>query len=298
MTSPGLFPGRLGLAESRIPHADRHGLVWLVFGRLYVEDGTLKFVASQSDTLEAGEYSIPYQGVSMILLGPGTSVTHDALRILARHGVLLAAVGDGGVKFYTAPPMGQGRSEVARQHARLWADEKGRIDIARKMYAIRFGQVLPHKDITVLRGIEGARLKETYRLCAEKFGVKWDGRHYDRANPNATDIPNQAINHAATFVESAADVAVAAIGAVPPLGFIHEDSSNAFTLDIADLFRADVTLPLAFSTARDVTAQRGLNLERELRKRAAALFRREKLIPKMIDRIKELLGVDDGSGDT
>lgn len=298
MSQPGLFAGRLGLAQSRIPHADRHGLIWLVFGKLYVEDGTLKFLASKSDTLDAGEYSIPYQAVSMILLGPGTSVTHDALRILARHGVLLAAVGEGGVKFYTAPPMGQGRSAVARQHARLWSDEKARVDVARKMYAIRFGQVLPHKDITVLRGIEGGRMKETYRLTAEKFSVPWEGRRYDRGNPDATDIPNQAINHAATFVEAAADVAVAAVGAIPPLGFVHEDSSNAFTLDIADLFRADVTLPLAFATARLVLANRQLVLERELRKSAAALFRSEKLIPRMIDRIKEILDVDDGSGDT
>jgi CRISPR-associated protein Cas1 len=297
MSQPGLFAGRLGLAQSRIPHADRHGLIWLVFGKLYVEDGTLKFLASKSETLDAGEYSIPYQAVSMILLGPGTSVTHDALRILARHGVLLAAVGEGGVKFYTAPPMGQGRSAVARQHARLWSDERARIDVARKMYAIRFGQVLPHKDITVLRGIEGGRMKETYRLTAEKFGIPWEGRRYDRGNPDAADIPNQAINHAATFVEAAADVAVAAVGAIPPLGFVHEDSSNAFTLDIADLFRADVTLPLAFATARLVLANRQLVLERELRKSAAALFRSEKLIPRMIDRIKEILDVDDGSGD-
>lgn len=297
MSGANLFAGRLGLAQSRIPHADRHGLVWLVFGRLFVEDGTLKFIASQSDTLDAGEYAVPYQAVSMILLGPGTSVTHDALRILARHGVLLAAIGEGGVKFYTAPPMGQGRSEVARQHATLWADETARLDVARKMYAIRFGQVLPHRDIAVLRGIEGARMKEAYRVTAEKFGVRWEGRYYDRANPNATDAANQAINHAATFVEAAADVAVAAVGALPPLGFIHEDSSNAFTLDIADLFRADITLPLAFAVARDAARDRQLNLERELRKQAAALFRREKLIPRMIDRIKGILDVDDGSRD-
>ncbi len=297
MSGAGLFAGRLGLAQSRIPHVDRHGLLWLIFGRLHVEDGTLKFVATQSDTLDAGEYAIPYQGVSMILLGPGTSVTHDALRILARHGVLLAAVGEGGVKFYTAPPMGQGRSEVARQHARLWANETARVDVARKMYAFRFGQVLPHKDITVLRGIEGARLKETYRLTAEKFGVPWQGRRYDRANPQATDVPNLAINHAATFVEAAADVAVAAIGALPPLGFIHEESSNAFTLDVADLVRADVTLPLAFAAAKAALAKPELNLERELRRRAAATFRSEKVIPRLIDRVKELLGVDDGGGD-
>jgi CRISPR-associated protein Cas1 len=295
--STGLLVGRLGLAQARIPHADRHGLLWLSFGRLSVEDGTLRFVASRSETLDAGDYAIPYQGVSMILLGPGTSLTHDVLRLTAKHGVLIAAVGEGGVKFYTAPPMGQGRSEVARQHARLWASDSGRLDLARKLYAWRFGRVLPHRDITVLRGIEGARMKESYRAVADRFGVPWEGRRYDRNAPTSGDIPNQALNHAATFVEAAADVAVAAVGAIPPLGFIHEDSSNAFTLDVADLYRVDVTLPLAFAAARDVLKNPGLNLERELRRRSAATFRREKLIPRMIDRIKELLSVNDRSGD-
>lgn len=291
--SSTLFAGRLGLAESRIPHVDRHGLVWLVFGNLTVEDGTLHFRAAKSEEMDAGDYAIPYQGLSMILLGPGTTVSHDALRLLARHGTLLAAVGEGGVKFYTAPPMGAGRSEVARSHARLWADEKARIDVARRMYAFRFGSILPRRTIEALRGVEGARLKESYRLIASQYGVPWNGRHYDRDNPNAADIPNQAINHAATFVESAADVAVAAVGALPPLGFIHEDSSNAFTLDIADLFRVETILPLAFSVAKRVMADPELLLERELRKEAARQFRKQKLIPKMIDRIKELLHVDD-----
>jgi CRISPR-associated protein Cas1 len=217
---------------------------------------------------------------------------------MARHGTLLAAVGEGGVKFYTAPPMGQGRSEVARQHARLWADETARLDVARHMYAHRFGRVLPHRDITVLRGIEGGRMKKTYQLLANEYGIPWKGRRYNRQSPEGADIPNQAINHAATFVEAAADVAVAAVGALPPLGFIHEDSSNAFTLDIADLYRAEFTLPLAFSVAKQAFEDPELLLERALRREAASQFRKQKLIAKMIDRIKELLHVNDRGSDT
>jgi CRISPR-associated protein Cas1 len=293
----GLLVGRLGLAEARIPHVDRHGLVWLSRGRLFVEDGTLRFVCAESDEMKAGDYAIPYQNVSLVLLGPGSTVSHDALRILARHGTLLAAVGEGGTKFYTAPPMGQAHSDVARKHARLWADEKTRLDVARKMYALRFGKILPHREIAVLRGIEGARMKEIYRIQADRYRLPWEGRRYDRGRPDDADVPNQAINHAATFVECAADVAVAVVGALPPLGFVHEDSSNAFTLDIADLYRAEVTIPLAFKAARQSLDNPGLNLERTLRKEAAVEFRRSKLIPKMIDRIKEMLSVDDAGSD-
>jgi CRISPR-associated protein Cas1 len=296
--TPGLMPGRLGLAASRIPHADRHGLLWLEFGKLSVEDGTLRFLAAKSETLDAGDYAIPYQAVSMILLGPGTSLTQDVLRLCARHGTLIAAVGEGGVKSYTAPPMGQGRSDVARAHAARWVDPQLRLDTARRLYAWRFGRVLPHRDIETLRGIEGARIKESYKLVAQRFGIDWQGRRYDRDDPTAADLPNQAINHAATFVEAAADLAVAAVGALPPLGFIHEESSNAFSLDIADLVRVDLTLPLAFGAVRaiqDNKTEEGL--EREVRRRAAKLFRQAKLIPRLIDRIKELLDVDDRGGD-
>lgn len=287
-----MLSGRLGLADSGIPHVDRHGLVWLSRGKLFVEDGTLRFECAGSNDMEAGNYAIPYQRISILLLGPGSTVSHDALRILARHDTLLAAVGDGGVKFYTSPPIGRGRSALARSHAQLWANPVDRLTVARRMYAIRFGAVLPHRDISVLRGIEGARMKESYKIIADRSRILWRGRRYDRSNPEAADIPNQALNHAATFVESAAEAAVAAVGALPPLGFIHEESSNAFALDIADLYRAEITIPLAFKVARRVMDSGNLILERELRREAAMTFRKTKLIPKMIDRIKELFDVD------
>ena len=137
-------------------------------------------------------------------------------------------------------------------------------------------------------------MKETYRIVAEQYGISWQGRHYNRQNPNGADVPNQAINHAATFVETAAEIAVTAVGALAPLGFIHEDSSNAFTLDIADLYRAELTVPLAFSVAKRALADPELLLERALRKEAARQFRKEQVIARMIDRVKELLGVNDG----
>lgn len=297
MSDAGYLPGRLGLAGGRIPHVDRHGLLWLTRGKLSVDAGTLRFVCAGSPDLDAGDYAIPYQGVSMILLGPGTTISHDVFRLAARHGTLLAAVGVGGTKYYTAPPMGQGRSRVARNHALIWSDLEKRQRVVREMYAFRFKQISPYTDISALRGIEGSRMKETYRIEAERHRIRWNGRRYDRSNPDSADLPNQAINHMATFVEAAADVATAAVGALPPLGFIHEDSSNAFVLDIADLYRADLTIPTAFRIAKQVEENPQLKLESVLRAAAAEEFRRSKLVDKMIARIKELLGADDGRGD-
>jgi len=225
----------------------------------------------------------------MILLGPGSTVSHDALRLLARHGTLLAAVGEDGVRCYTAPPLGPDRSDYARRQAELWADPKKRLDIARRMYAWRLGEVLPHRDIAVLRGIEGARMKKTYTVLASQFGIRWKGRRYDRSKPTAADDPNQAINHAATAVQAAATIAVAAVSALPQLGFIHEDSDQSFVLDVADLYRDSVTLPIAFAVAKEAEKNFQDPIDRLVRKRAAKEFRKQKLISAMIDRIKDLL---------
>lgn len=292
-----MLKGRLGLETARIPHADRHGLLWLERGELCVIDGCLHF-SSGADSLRPHLDQIPHQAVSMILLGPGSSVTHDALRLLARHGTLLAAVGMDGVRCYTAPPLLPDRSDIARRQAELWCNPKRRISVARHMYALRLGEVLPHRDLDTLRGIEGARVKTMYRLMAQKFGVNWEGRHFDRANPESDDLPNQAINHAATAVQGAAAIAVQAVAAIPQLGFIHEDSGHAFVLDVADLFRDTITLSIAFSAVKQ--AERiDETIDRLVRREASVVFRKSALIPSMIDRIKQVLRMDEthGSGD-
>lgn len=289
-----MLVGRLGLEKARIPHADRHGLVWLDRGRLEVEDGCLRFVTAGGGELAAGDYQIPHQSLSIVLLGPGSSVTHDALRLLARHGCALAAIGEGAVRFYTAPPLMPDSSALARAQARLWSDPKSRMEVARAMYAIRFGEIVRTRDIEVLRGQEGARIKRSYQLAAERHGVPWKGRNYDRSNPNSGDLPNQGISHAASAMRAAASVAVASVGAIPQLGFVHEDSGQSFVLDIADLYRHDVVLDIAFGAAREA-AKSDEPIERLTRRRAALLFRQRSVIPSMIDRIKSLLG--DGEPD-
>jgi CRISPR-associated protein Cas1 len=289
-----MLKGRLGLEQARIPHADRHGLIYLERGALSVEDGCLRFVAAGSDLLLAGEYRIPHQAISLVLLGPGSTVSHDALRLMARHGTALSAVGEDGVRLYTAQPLLPDHSALGRAQASAWADAKGkRMMVARRMYAWRLGEVLPHRDIAVLRGIEGARVKEIYRLTAERVGIRWQGRHYDRSNPLAADLPNQALNHAASAVEAAAAIAVAATATIPQLGFIHEDSGQSFVLDIADLFRDELTVPCAFKAALAAQKRSGDSIERLARRSVGERLRRDQVIPAMIDRIKALFAAED-----
>lgn len=286
-----MLPGRLGLETARVPHADRHGLLWLRRGHLAVEAGTLHFVTAGHDEMPAGNFAIAFQGVSCILLEPGTTVSHDALRLLARHGTGLVAVGEGGVRIYASMPFGAHASARARQQAMAWADPAQRVAIAQKMYRWRLGEDLPITDINALRGIEGARMKQTYKRVAEQCGIQWSGRRYDRQHPEKNDPVNQAINHASSATEAVAMVAVAVTGALPQLGFIHEDAGIAFALDISDLFRDTITLPVAFGAARETRDTQAI--ERVTRKLAGKTFRRQQVVARMIDRIKELFDADD-----
>jgi CRISPR-associated protein Cas1 len=138
-------------------------------------------------------------------------------------------------------------------------------------------------------------MKETYKRLAQQYRVDWHGRRYDRDNPVATDIANQAINHVVTAVEATAMVAVAVTGSIPQLGFIHEGPGRSFTLDITDLFRDTVTLPVAFAAAKDAPNHPDQEIERIARRLAAKTLRQERTVLSMIDRIKELL--DDGTSE-
>ena len=162
-----MLRGRLGLETARIPHADRHGLLWLSRGALTVRDGTLRFERQagpdSGSPLDSGEYGIPFQSLSMILLGPGSTVSHDALRLMARHGTALVAVGEDGVRCYTAPPLMPDTSDIARRQMRAWGDPDGsRITVARKMYALRLGEVLPASE---------SRRPERNRGCPDEADV-------------------------------------------------------------------------------------------------------------------------------
>lgn len=290
--------GRLGLDTAKVPQADRHGLMWLERGKLSVSNGNLIFTTAGTDKLKAGKYDIPFQRISNILLGPGTTVSHDALRILAKQDTGLLAVGSGGVRVYAASmPFGPDRSALARQQARFWSDEKKRIDIVRKMYAIRLGEQLPSyvRDIDTMRGIEGQRVNNMYKRLAEQYGISWKGRRFDRNNPDKNDPPNQAINHAVTATYAAGRVAVSVMGALPQLGFIHESSGHAFVLDIADLFRSSFAVPVAFEAVSNKNNKLKGDIEHKTRELAGRKLQKENIIPEMIDRIKELLEVDDDS---
>jgi CRISPR-associated protein Cas1 len=215
-------------------------------------------------------------------------MTHDVFRLCARHGTGLVFTGDDAVRHYASMPFGADSSRLARCQAVAWANQTSRTHVARKMYAFRLGELLPIEDIAALRGIEGARVKALYRSLAEAHEITWAGRHYDRSSPDSADHVNQAVNHATTALSAAAMVAVAATSTIPQLGFIHEDSSRAFALDIADLFREEIAIDTAFAAVKQFQNDQGVPLENRVRRMVGVAMRRKKVVSEMINRIKDL----------
>lgn len=280
-----MLKGRLGIDEARIPQKSRNGLIYVERCRLSIDNGSLVLLFD-----EAGkELELPYQMLNIVLLGPGSSITHDAVRHCAAHGTCLAFIGTDGTRLYTAPPLFDRDSDLARQQATWWAGESTRVMVAKRMYHKRFGDTPRANSLESLRGMEAARIKKSYELIAEKYGIPWRGRRFDRARPDETDPPNQAINHVVTAVEACTAIAVQATATLAPLGFLHEDSAKAWVLDVCDLYRTTVTVPLAFRCVKEMDKSPGTPLERLCRRAVSRHVRDTGFIDTIIDDIKELL---------
>ena len=280
-----MLKGRLGLDEARIPQKSRNGLIYVERCALSIDNGSLVLhFTGKGEMLE-----LPYQRLNAILLGPGSSITHDAVRHCSGHGTCLAFVGTDGTRLYTAPPLFERDSTLARQQATWWASETTRMMVAKRMYAKRFGETPRTTSLDSLRGMEAARIKRSYEIIAAQAGITWHGRHFDRANPDGDDAPNQAINHVVTAVEACIAIAVQATGTLPPLGFLHEDSAKSWVLDLCDLYRTSVTVPVAFACVKQQRDRPGETLDRLCRRAVSRHVRDKDFIDTVITDIKELL---------
>ena len=280
-----MLKGRLGIEDPRIPQKSRNGLLYVQRCRVTVDNGSLQLAFD-----DAGEVlELPYQRLNALLLGPGTSITHDAVRHCSGHGTCIAFVGTDGTRLYSAPPLFERDADLARKQATWWAGESTRGMVAKRMYAKRFGETPRTNDANALRGMEAARIKRAYELLAAEYGLSWRGRHYDRANPEKTDTANLAINHAVTALEACVAIAVQATATLPPLGFLHEDSAKSWVLDVCDLYRTTVTVPIAFRCAQEHQRQPGESLDRQVRLAVSEHVRKTGFVDQVIDDIKEML---------
>ncbi|MGW4412317.1 type I-E CRISPR-associated endonuclease Cas1e [Nonomuraea sp. NPDC004702] len=226
---------------------------------------------------------LPTASLACALLGPGTSITQPALTTFARHGTTLVCVGAGSVRSYAGILPAQLTTDWLERQARAWADEDQRLQVAIRMYEHRFGTAPTGAGLAQLRGLEGQRVKALYRLLATKHGITRFRRNYDPAAWDTQDPVNLALSAANTALYGVVHAAALALGCSPALGFIHSGTQMAFVYDIADLYKATVTIPLAFSLAASH------NPEREARTRLREEFRLLKLMPAIITDIQKMI---------
>lgn len=233
---------------------------------------------------------VPAALVGAVLLGPGTRVTHQAMVLLADSGTSVCWVGEHGVRMY-ACGLGVSRSsELLQRQAALVTRPHDRIRVARAMYAMRFpGEDVSAATMQQLRGREGARVKKLYREHAERTGVAWSGRKYKAGDGGAaSDEVNRVLSAANAALYGACHAAIVGLGISPGLGFVHTGSAVSFVLDVADLYKAQYSIPLAFDLAAS-----GHTDEADARYALRDRFAADRFMPRVVGDILNLLGVDE-----
>ncbi len=199
---------------------------------------------------ERGTVHIPAASLGALLLGPGTTVSHQAMALLADSGSTAVWVGERGVRYYAhGRPLARSSRLLEAQAAKV-SNPSSRLAVARSMYALRFVEDgIGRLTMQQLRGREGARVRRLYRDHAKRTGVPWGRRDYDPTDYSAGDMINQALSAAHACLYGIVHAVVVALGCSPGLGFIHTGHTRAFVYDIADLYKALITVPVAFDIA-------------------------------------------------
>ena len=199
-----------------------------------------------------GTVHVPAAGLGVLLLGPGTKITHRAMELIGDAGTSILWVGEHGVRYYAhGRPLTHSASLLIRQ-AELVSNVRSRVAIARKMYQMRF----PDEDVSAmsmqqLRGREGARIRSVYRQMSHKTGVPWNGREYNPDDFSSGSPVNMALSAAHACLYGVAHSVIVALGCAPGLGFVHTGHERSFVYDIADLYKAEITIPIAFQVAAE-----------------------------------------------
>ncbi|MCY4112653.1 MAG: type I-E CRISPR-associated endonuclease Cas1e [Chloroflexi bacterium] len=263
---------------------------------LYVEHGRIDQDAKAIALHDAnGKTAIPCAALTTLMLGPGTSITHAAIKTLADCGCLVVWTGEEGVRFYA---QGLGETRSSRRlltQAKLWADPKSRLRVVFRMYQMRFDEALdPSTTLRQVRGKEGIRVRETYARLSRETGVVWKGRSYRRGRWGASDPINRALSAANSCLYGVCHAAIVSAGYSPALGFIHTGKMRSFVYDVADLYKTETSIPAAFNAVAEGVA----DLEGTVRRRCRDYFHARKLMSRIVADIERVLAVPVGEPHT
>ncbi len=258
---------------------------------LYLERGRLdQATAGLVFHNESGDAPVPIDQLSLVMLGPGSTVTHAAVKALAANNCLLAWVGEEGVRMYAHGTGGTFSARRLLHQARLYADEARRLAVVYRMYQKRFPDSPLHdKTVEQVRGMEGLRVRKAYEALAREHGIAWEGRDYQQDDWFRATAANRALSAANACLYGVCHAAVVSAGYAPAIGFIHIGKMLSFVYDVADFYKTDLTVPVAFRLAATATA----GLERAVRQECRKAFHSYRLMDRIIPDVKEVLGAGD-----
>jgi len=232
-----------------------------------------------------GRVAVPCASLSLLMLGPGTSITHAAMRALAENGCMVQWCGEEGVRMYG---VGLGETRSAQnllKQAAAWANPELRLRVVRRMYAQRFGEEVDESySLQQLRGREGIRVRTAYGQAAKEAGIEWKGREYNRQNWRASDPVNRALSSANSCLYGICHAAIVAAGFSAAIGFIHTGKALSFVYDIADLYKTETSVAVAFQEAKS----EGGELERRVRQRMRDKFYQERVLERIVPDLGKL----------
>lgn len=239
---------------------------------------------------QEGVTYIPAAMVSVLLLGPGTDISHRAIELIGDAGLTIIWVGEHGIKYYASGRSLTNHSRLLLKQAEYVTHEKKHIAVARKMYQLRF----PNEDTSrltmqQLRGREGSRIRKIYRELSKKWNVAWSGRDYKPGDYEKSDLVNQALSAGNACLYGLAYAVIVSLGCSPGLGFVHVGHELSFVYDIADLYKAETTIPIAF----EIAATEKEDIASLTRRRLRDEFKNGHILQRMVKDIKFLLSEEE-----
>lgn len=230
---------------------DKYPFIYLERGRLEIDDSSVKWI-----DCEANVVRLPIATLNCLLLGPGTSITHEAVKVTAQANCSICWVGEDSLFFYACGQSPTANTRNMREQMKLSANPKKSVEVARRMFARRFPEAdLAGKSLKEMMPMEGYRIRALYEQKATEYGVGWRGRSYTPGKFELGDITNQILTACNAALYGILSSAVHSMGYSPHIGFIHSGSPLPFVYDLADLYKEHLCIDLAFELTLEMAGK-------------------------------------------
>jgi CRISPR-associated protein Cas1 len=230
---------------------DKYPFIYLERGRLEIDDSSVKWIDCDANVVR-----LPIATLNCLMLGPGTSVTHEAVKVIAQSNCSLCWVGEDSLLFYASGQTPNADTRNMREQMKLSTDSKKSVEVARRMFAKRFPEAdLAGKTLNEMMGMEGYRVRALYEQKGQEYGVGWKGRSFTPGKFELGDIANQVLTASNAALYGILSSAVHSMGYSPHIGFIHSGSPLPFVYDLADLYKEYLCIDLAFSLTLEMAGQ-------------------------------------------